>query len=464
MAQAQGSESRLVLADELTYKAAPELVIENCEDAWNETVDSDVTATLENSDKKVGSGSAKFVVAAGASAGDLLATEAISIASLASYTHIAMWIKSTVALSAGDLQLLLDNTASCASPLETLNVPAVTANTWTQVRMALANPATDVSLISVGIKMVVDKGAFTFYLDDIRAINEGRLMPFLSESLRMSRNLITSNVIRSSRNPNQPARGNYEVGGDIVTEFSPFMGLLLKHALGSYARTGAGPYTHTFKIGSLPTGLQVEKQFSDIAKYFLYNGCKVNSFGLTIKPEGMIEARFGLMGAKETVGDVPYDNNGTDPGHTPFDGFEAAINRGGASLGIGTEVSFTIENNLDGSVYVVDGTGQRYSLPAGKAKVTGTLTALFEDTTLYDLAVNHTETSLQIVLTKGTGDGSAGNEKCTFNFDEIIFKPQAPVVQGPQGIMVELSFEAYYNNDADASALWVELINANASL
>ncbi len=133
-------------------------------------------------------------------------------------------------------------------------------------------------------------------------------------------------------------------------------------------------------------------------------------------------------------------------------------------MGIATKFDFSIDNALDGSVFVIDGTGERYSLPAGIVKVTGNLTALFEDMTLYQLAVDHTETTLQVVLTKGTGAGSAGNEKLTFNFDEAIFKPQAPVIAGPAGVLVELPWEAYYDNAAAASAIWIELKNAQALL
>jgi len=466
MPQAQGSFGRLVIADEITFKSVPELVIENCEDAWNEFADGHVTAELDGVVFKVGAGSAKFTMVEGATV-EILASEVISIASLADYTHIGMWVKSSVALSANDLQLLLDEHALCASPLETLNVPAVSAGVWTWVKMALANPATDLLLISIGIKQAVDKGVFVLNIDDIRAIKDGLYVPFLNEGLRMSRNLFSSNAIRSTRNPNMPTRGNREISGDITTELNPYMGRLFKHVLGSYSRTESGPYKHTFKIGTyaqMPVGLQVEKQFSDIEKYFRYNGCKINSFGVTIKPEGILEVRFGLMGAKETVVVLPHDGSPTDFGHSPFDGFEAIISRGESPLGIATEVNFSFENNLDGSVFVIDGTGERYSLPAGIVKVTGQVTALFEDTTLYNLAINHTETALHIVLTKGTGAGSAGNEKLTFNFDEIIFKPQAPVISGPAGVMVELPFEAYYNDDADQSAMWIELMNAEANL
>jgi len=57
------------------------------------------------------------------------------------------------------------------------------------------------------------------------------VLPIVSESLRQSRNLISSKTIRSDRNPYQPARGNVEVNGDINFELSPQYGRLFLHIL-----------------------------------------------------------------------------------------------------------------------------------------------------------------------------------------------------------------------------------------
>ncbi len=147
--------------------APPSVLIEDCEDAWNQLVDGDVTASLDTTDNQVGSGSAKFVVADPCAAGDIIATELITSTDLSGCNYVSFRIKSSVALDASDLQLLLDDTASCASPLETLNIPAIAADTWTKVNIALANPSTDTGIVSVGLKMAVDKGAFTVRLDQI---------------------------------------------------------------------------------------------------------------------------------------------------------------------------------------------------------------------------------------------------------------------------------------------------------
>lgn len=145
------------------------LVVEDCEDAWDELVDGDVTSTADAAVHKVGTKSAKLVVAAGCAAGDILATEVVA-KDLTTYEYVNMWIRSTVALASGDLQLLLDDTASCASPLETIDIPAVaTPDTWTLVQCDLADASLLGSIISVGIKMAVDKGAFTVYIDHAHA-------------------------------------------------------------------------------------------------------------------------------------------------------------------------------------------------------------------------------------------------------------------------------------------------------
>ena len=127
------------------------------------------TQSLDTKDRKQGTQALKIVIATGASAGDFL-SDLITSKDLSGYDTIEMWVKSTVATSAGNLKLLLDNTAACASPLETLSIPALSADTWTFVRMSLANPETDTAIISVGLEYDADIGAVTVWIDDITAV------------------------------------------------------------------------------------------------------------------------------------------------------------------------------------------------------------------------------------------------------------------------------------------------------
>ena len=109
----------------------------SCDSVFDETVDSDFTVSVDTEDYKRGSASNKFVIALGASAGDI-ATDSITSVNLAKYDYIEFWIKSTAATSSGNLKILLDDSASCATTIETLLVPALTADTWKYCSVALS--------------------------------------------------------------------------------------------------------------------------------------------------------------------------------------------------------------------------------------------------------------------------------------------------------------------------------------
>ena len=143
--------------------------LHDCGSTFDEKTDSDFTQSLDTKDKKQGTQALKMVIASGASAGDFV-TDSITSKNISGYDYIEMWVKSTVATSAGNLKLLLDDSASCASPLETLSIPALTADTWTFVRMQLSTPELDTAIISVGLEYDSDLGACTVWIDDIAAV------------------------------------------------------------------------------------------------------------------------------------------------------------------------------------------------------------------------------------------------------------------------------------------------------
>ena len=105
------------------------LEIEDCEDAWNEHTEAGVTNATTGG--KVGTNAHRSTTVTVGIA--VLATEIIS-KDLTAYDGAYCWARTSLNTVAGDLQLLLDDTAECASPLETLNLPALTAD---QVRDTL---------------------------------------------------------------------------------------------------------------------------------------------------------------------------------------------------------------------------------------------------------------------------------------------------------------------------------------
>ncbi len=149
-----------------------ERVLLNCDSVWAELVDTDTTATAETEDRREGGASNKFVIAAGMSAGDIIAADSIASTDLSKYTHIEFWFKSTVTLAAGEARLILSASASAAAETDVASIPAITADTWTWVRVALSNPLSDTAIISIGLDYTADIGAVTYQIDGIVATVE----------------------------------------------------------------------------------------------------------------------------------------------------------------------------------------------------------------------------------------------------------------------------------------------------
>jgi len=143
--------------------------IEDCEDVW--VAKPDVSCVQDTTTYKRGTSSIKITPSVSFLTG-ILCTEVITSKNLSTHDHIHLWVKSSIALDAGDLQLLLDDTAVCASPIESIDLPALEADTWTRVSIALAAVASDTAIISVGFNLTKAKGTFSLNVDDIRSVIE----------------------------------------------------------------------------------------------------------------------------------------------------------------------------------------------------------------------------------------------------------------------------------------------------
>jgi hypothetical protein len=133
------------------------------------------TQAVDTKDKKQGAQSLKITLAAGASAGAFIA-DSFTAVNLAAYDTIEMWIKVTgigSALVAGNIKLHLDDGTVTAdgNDKESLNLPAISPDTWTFARMSLGNPESDTAIASVGLEHDADLGAgVTIFIDDIVAV------------------------------------------------------------------------------------------------------------------------------------------------------------------------------------------------------------------------------------------------------------------------------------------------------
>ena len=145
-------------------------VIHDATTEWDEAAaPANVTRTVDAKDYKFGGASNRFAIAGGFTTG-VVSSKAIASLDLSGYDYVEFWVKSTTATVAGDFTLLLDNTALVASALETLTIPALVADTWTFVRVALGNPELDTAIISVGLNAVNNIAANTIWVSDVRGV------------------------------------------------------------------------------------------------------------------------------------------------------------------------------------------------------------------------------------------------------------------------------------------------------
>ena len=150
--------------------------IDTVESPGSWTASTNATVATESSDYKQGSYAVDVTVQTAITTG-LAAYNNISSTDLTSPQHysVQLWIKSDTNVTAGDLRLVLDDTAGCGSPVESIDLPALTADTWKQVTVDLAAPTTDSAIVCTGVSVVNDlSGASDVVLtvDNIEAPRE----------------------------------------------------------------------------------------------------------------------------------------------------------------------------------------------------------------------------------------------------------------------------------------------------
>jgi len=160
--------------DKIVMETSQTKELINCDTVWSD-LDTHVTAALDDEDYQQGNASVALTVAVDIDDGDVIGSfDLDSAVDLSMYQKITFWIKASLAVVAGDLCLLLDDTSGCGSAIETIELPALVADTWTLVRCTLANPTLDTAILSIGLEYNANNKANVFKVDDIRAQLEGQ--------------------------------------------------------------------------------------------------------------------------------------------------------------------------------------------------------------------------------------------------------------------------------------------------
>jgi len=297
------------------------------------------------------------------------------------------------------------------------------------------------------------------------AASAGYVLPVnYGESVKGSQSINQRNTIRGNRNPQQPFRGNREVSGSVPVPLdSGCFPYWLCAMFGDPATSGSGTYTHEFKVANLQPSFTYEKAFTDLTtdRYARHLGCKVDTLSLEVGGDGELVANLGIYGAEDSWQASAFDAAPTTPTFSAVNNFKGAVTEGGASSDVITRVSLDIGFGLDKrpEIIPIANAGVRTNLPAGSMSVSGSVTALFNDDgyTLMGKGIAGTESSLKVTITE------AANSIVEFELQELEFSRTGVEIPTPEGLLVALDFQSFYDNGSEASAVVWRVTNGVTS-
>jgi len=155
------------LKDEVPTTQVP-TTVDDCDVIWS--VDGQGNSvTLDTGDKQQGTASMKVDIAVGHTTG-LVCHHNLSPLDLTDADLIRFWIKSNTNVNADVLQITLDNTQGCGSPVKSINVPALVAGVWHEHQVVMGDTSGLDAVACIGVNVAVDQGAISIWLDNVRTL------------------------------------------------------------------------------------------------------------------------------------------------------------------------------------------------------------------------------------------------------------------------------------------------------
>ena len=164
----KGARSSLALKGSVLATGVTNETLSLAETLWTAS-SSNVTSTLDTTDKKEGVASAEFAINATFTTGLIAYSNLDSPVSLGTIDSVQLWIKYSKTTSAGDLEIVLDDSDNCGSSLENLAVPVLVANDWKLVVLPISDNSDMTAIKCVGVSLVTDDGAQTLNIDEVIA-------------------------------------------------------------------------------------------------------------------------------------------------------------------------------------------------------------------------------------------------------------------------------------------------------
>jgi hypothetical protein len=234
---------------------------------------------------------------------------------------------------------------------------------------------------------------------------------FTDVSLDPVMSMIESKEIRADRMTSDVRGTTLNGEGDIGFELCPGdFDDLMEAAMG-------GAWTaNVLKAGVTQKSFTLEVGHLGINQYKLLTGCLIDKFSLSIKPGAIVTGKFSIISEDYAVnGTTAAAGTTAASSNSPYDAQQSAmvVKEGGTTSAIITGLDFTLDNGIEKATIL--GKKGLAGVQFGRSKITGTLTALFQDATLLSKFMAETASSIEVKLVSGTKshDFLFGNVKYT---------------------------------------------------
>lgn len=157
------------------------------------------------------------------------------------------------------------------------------------------------------------------------------------------------------------------------------------------------------KQGVTKKSFTFEEGFLDIDQHQTMTGAMVDALSLNIAPDQIITGSLRLIGkVAGSFSATPLDESPDPASTTPvFNSFSGSIKENDVAISYISALSSNLANALAADYALFQ--DEAFQIGAGRANLSGTLSAYFPDATLANKAIAGTDTSLEFTLTGNSG-------------------------------------------------------------
>lgn len=258
----------------------------------------------------------------------------------------------------------------------------------------------------------------------------------------------TSDAMTGSPSPRPNVYGKQKVGGSYDLEANvDSLQMPLRALMGGAPDNGgtANLYDHYYAFKALSESWCIEDRHSDVTQFFQWYGCYGSGAAFNWNSEGLMKMTLNVVGAKQALTQATVVNSTISDrtGSAPIEYMAATVTQGANSLAtLCQSVSLNVNRNLS-PIMTMDGTNQLVGFAGGIATMDGTLTTLFSDNTLLDLASAGTETSLSLLC-----PGPVNGTQVVVMMPSLKLKPTAAKPAGAGLNTLSFAFKPYARGSA----------------